>query len=61
MICRSFEPILRLLRVLSISWQAQYWAVWALANLTRVHSKIYPIDIIHFNFFMKNFYLFFRQ
>lgn len=37
---RSFEPILRLLRVLSISWQAQYWAVWALANLTRVHSKI---------------------
>ncbi|KAI2806675.1 Protein zer-1 [Blomia tropicalis] len=38
---RSFEPILRLLRVLSISWQAQYWAVWALANLTRVHCSKY--------------------
>ncbi|XP_054164654.1 protein zer-1 homolog [Oppia nitens] len=37
---RSFEPILRLLRS-NIPSEAQYWAVWALANLTRVYSSKY--------------------
>ncbi|CAG2104960.1 unnamed protein product [Medioppia subpectinata] len=37
---RSFEPILRLLKS-SIPSEAQYWAVWALANLTRVYSQKY--------------------
>ena len=32
---RSFEPILRLVRV-SHTPQCQHWAVWALANLTKV-------------------------
>ncbi|KPM11423.1 hypothetical protein QR98_0099930 [Sarcoptes scabiei] len=36
---RSFKPILRLLRNIDIVWQAQYWAVWALANLTRVQGQ----------------------
>lgn len=35
---RSFEPILRLVRVTHTP-QCQHWAVWALANLTRVDSK----------------------
>ena len=35
---RSFEPILRLIRV-EHTPQCQHWAVWALANLTRVDSK----------------------
>lgn len=40
---RSFEPILRLLRC-NVSSEAQYWAVWALANLTRVYcSKYCPL------------------
>ncbi|KAF7491989.1 Protein zer-1 -like protein [Sarcoptes scabiei] len=38
---RSFKPILRLLRNIDIVWQAQYWAVWALANLTRVQGAKY--------------------
>jgi len=37
---RSFEPILRLLRV-SHTPQVQHWAVWALANLTKVDSEKY--------------------
>ena len=37
---RSFEPILRLVRV-NHTPQCQHWAVWALANLTRVDSKFY--------------------
>jgi Zyg-11 family protein len=36
---RSFEPILRLLNM-DHTPQCQYWAVWALANLTRVYGKI---------------------
>ena len=35
---RSFEPILRLVRVQHTP-QCQHWAVWALANLTRVDSN----------------------
>jgi Zyg-11 family protein len=35
---RSFEPILRLVRVHHTP-QCQHWATWALANLTRVDSK----------------------
>ena len=35
---RSFEPIIRLLRV-SHTPQCQHWAVWALANLTKVDCK----------------------
>lgn len=35
---RSFEPILRLL-ALDHTPECQYWAVWALANLTRVYGK----------------------
>ena len=35
---RSFEPILRLVRVQDTP-QCQHWAVWALANLTRVDCK----------------------
>lgn len=37
---RSFEPILRLLRI-DHSPQAQHWAVWALANLTLVYPDKY--------------------
>ncbi|XP_067139951.1 protein zer-1 homolog isoform X3 [Centruroides vittatus] len=37
---RSFEPILRLLNV-DHSPEAQHWAVWALANLTRVYADKY--------------------
>ncbi len=35
---RSFEPILRLVRVTHTP-QCQHWAIWALANLTTVDSK----------------------
>ena len=35
---RSFEPILRLVRV-GHTPQCQHWAIWALANLTRVDGK----------------------
>lgn len=35
---RSFEPILRLVRVHHTP-ECQHWAVWALANLTHVDSK----------------------
>ncbi|KAI1309475.1 Protein zer-1 -like protein [Halotydeus destructor] len=38
---RSFEPILRLLAPDQVTTEAQYWAVWALANLTRVYSSKY--------------------
>ncbi|XP_054719380.1 protein zer-1 homolog [Uloborus diversus] len=37
---RSFEPILRLLSV-NHTPEAQHWAVWALANLTRVYPEKY--------------------
>lgn len=37
---RSFEPILRLVKVVHTP-QCQHWAVWALANLTRTDSKKY--------------------
>ncbi|XP_032788885.2 protein zer-1 homolog [Daphnia magna] len=37
---RSFEPILRLLDM-DHTPQCQYWAVWALANLTRVYAEKY--------------------
>lgn len=41
---RSFEPILRLLQSDKVTSEAQYWAVWALANLTRVYcSKYCPL------------------
>ena len=35
---RSFEPILRLVRVQHTP-QCQHWAIWALANLTRVDRE----------------------
>ena len=35
---RSFEPILRLVKVVHTP-QCQHWAAWALANLTRTDSK----------------------
>lgn len=35
---RSFEPILRLVKVAHTP-QCQHWAIWALANLTRVDAK----------------------
>ena len=41
---RSFEPILRLVRV-SHTPQCQHWAVWALANLTKVDCKYISTDI----------------
>lgn len=37
---RSFEPILRLLHI-DHTPEAQHWAVWALANLTKVYSEKY--------------------
>lgn len=37
---RSFEPILRLL-TMDHTPECQYWAVWALANLTRVYAEKY--------------------
>jgi len=36
---RSFEPILRLVRSAHHTPQCQHWAVWALANLTRVDRE----------------------
>ena len=38
---RSFEPILRLISPNVTNYEAQYWAVFALVNLTRVHSSKY--------------------
>ena len=35
---RSFEPILRLVRVHHTP-QCQHWAIWALANLTNVEGE----------------------
>ena len=35
---RSFEPILRLVKVVHTP-QCQHWAAWALANLTRTDGK----------------------
>ncbi len=35
---RSFEPILRLVRV-EHTEEVRYWAVWALANLTTVYRE----------------------
>lgn len=37
---RSFEPILRLLNV-EHTPEVQHWAVWALANLTKVYPDKY--------------------
>lgn len=37
---RSFEPIFRLLKVKHTP-EAQYWAAWALANLTKVYPEKY--------------------
>ncbi|KAF5297204.1 hypothetical protein FQA39_LY12219 [Lamprigera yunnana] len=37
---RSFEPILNLVRVYETP-ECQYWAVWALANLTKVYPEKY--------------------
>ena len=37
---RSFEPILRLVKVVHTP-QCQHWAAWALANLTRTDGMIY--------------------
>lgn len=42
---RSFEPIFRLLKV-THTREAQYWAVWALANLTRVYRKDVLVTLI---------------
>lgn len=42
---RSFEPILRLVKV-DHTPQCQHWAVWALANLTRTDSKLIVKKII---------------
>ena len=36
--CRSFEPILYLTKVYHTP-ECQHWAVWALANLTKVYRK----------------------
>lgn len=50
---RSFEPILRLLKNENPVYEAQYWAVWALANLTRVYCEFlrrsnFSSHLIHF-------------
>ena len=37
---RSFEPILRLLNI-EHTPAVQHWAVWALANLTKVYPEKY--------------------
>lgn len=37
---RSFEPILYLVQVFHTP-ECQHWAVWALANLTKVYRKYY--------------------
>ncbi len=40
---RSFEPILRLVKVRGTP-ECQHWAVWALANLTRVDGEcLWPV------------------
>lgn len=36
---RSFEPILNLVKIYDTP-ECQYWAVWALANLTKVYRKL---------------------
>ena len=53
---RSFEPILRLVKVVHTP-QCQHWAAWALANLTRTDGMIqiyidqsYEKDFIVFTF-----------
>jgi len=38
---RSLKPMLRLLSLDQIPTEAQYWAVWALANLTRVNGMLF--------------------
>lgn len=44
---RSFEPIVRLLEV-DVAAEAQYWAVFALTNLTRINpSKYCPMLLPH--------------
>ena len=41
---RSFKPILRLLvPESSVSPEAQYWAVWALCNLTTMYRKYHHV------------------
>lgn len=42
---RSFEPILGLVRCYETP-ECQLWAVWALANLTKVCILIYPYQLI---------------
>jgi len=44
---RSFEPILRLVRSAHHTPQCQHWAVWALANLTRVDRESYFIHVMY--------------
>ncbi|KAG9509160.1 Protein zer-1-like protein [Fragariocoptes setiger] len=44
-ISRSFVPIMRLLEP-NIAAEAQYWAVWALTNLTRVYPHKYCSRLI---------------
>ena len=39
---RSFEPIIRLLKV-NHTPECQHWAVWALANLTKVYRKFFSL------------------
>ena len=49
---RSFEPILRLVKVVHTP-QCQHWAAWALANLTRtdgMHDMNLYLDFIVFTF-----------
>ena len=45
---RSFEPILRLVRV-NHTPQCQHWAIWALANLTKVDCKFLIIIYLDSN------------
>ena len=45
---RSFEPILRLVRV-NHTPQCQHWAIWALANLTKVDCKFLMIIYLNSN------------
>lgn len=44
---RSFEPILRLISPNVTNYEAQYWAVFALVNLTRVYCTKYSDLLIN--------------
>lgn len=50
--CRSFEPILYLSKVYHTP-ECQHWAIWALANLTRVYRKYRNVTLMQVFWLLK--------